>query len=201
MAVNLSPKQFTDNELLGFLDAVLRETGLAPELLQLEVTESMVMQNFMQATAVMQAISRRGVRLAIDDFGTGYSSLSLVRSFPIDTIKIDLGFVGGIGESAQDRAISAAIITLGRALGLTVVAEGVETAEQDAILKDFDCHEFQGFLFSRPVSAEKISRLLGASDSLTEHVTSPFLVPAGEKEECIVSGLPAFGISSSDEVR
>jgi predicted signal transduction protein with EAL and GGDEF domain len=201
MAVNLSPKQFTDNELLGFLDAILRETGLAPELLQLEVTESMVMQNVMQATAVMQAISRRGVRLAIDDFGTGYSSLSLVKSFPIDTIKIDRGFVGGIGESAQDRAISAAIITLGRALGLTVVAEGVETAEQDAILKDFNCHEFQGFLFSRPVSAEEISRLLGASDSLTEHVTSPFLVPSGEKEECIVSGLPAFGINSSDEVR
>lgn len=80
MAVNLSPKQFTDHELLGFLDGVLRETGLAPELLQLEVTESRVMQNVTHATAVMQAINRRGVRPAIDDFGTGYSSLSLVKS-------------------------------------------------------------------------------------------------------------------------
>ena len=180
MAVNLSPKQFTDHDLLGFLDGVLRDTGLAPELLQLEVTESMVMQNVTHATAVMQAINHRGVRLAIDDFGTGYSSLSLVKSFPIDTIKIDRCFVGGIGESPQDRAISAAIITLGQALGLTVVAEGVETAEQDAILKDFNCHEFQGFLFSRPVSAAEISRLLGASDGLTEQISSPSLASADE---------------------
>lgn len=106
MAVNLSPKQFTDHELLGFLDGVLRETGLAPEFLQLEVTESMVMQNVMQATAVMQAISRRGVRLAIDDFGTGYSSLALVKSFPIDTIKIDRCFVGGIRVKALKTALS-----------------------------------------------------------------------------------------------
>jgi EAL domain-containing protein (putative c-di-GMP-specific phosphodiesterase class I) len=103
-----------------------------------------------------------------------------VKSFPIDTIKIDRCFVGGIGESPQDRAISAAIITLGQALGLTVVAEGVETAEQDAILKDFNCHEFQGFLFSRPVSAAEISRLLGASDGLTEQISSPSLASADE---------------------
>jgi diguanylate cyclase (GGDEF)-like protein len=193
MAVNLSPKQFTDHELLGFLDRVLRETGLAPEFLELEVTESMVMQNVMQATAVMQAISRRGVRLAIDDFGTGYSSLSLVKSFPIDTIKIDRCFVEGISESAQDRAISAAIITLGQALGLTVVAEGVETVEQDAVLRGFNCHEFQGFLFSRPVSAEDISRLLDGSHKLMEHIASPCVAPAGEKETCIVAGLPASG--------
>ena len=109
-------------------------------------------------------------------FGTGYSSLSLVKSFPIDTIKIDRCFVGGVSESVQDRAISAAIITLGKALGLTVVAEGVETAQQDAILKDFKCHEFQGFLFSRPVSADGISRLLGASDSRIEQVASPSIL-------------------------
>lgn len=192
MAVNLSPKQFTDHELLGFLDGVLRETGLAPELLQLEVTESMVMQNVTHATAVMQAINRRGVRLAIDDFGTGYSSLSLVKSFPIDTIKIDRCFVGEIGQNPQDRAISAAIITLGRALGLTVVAEGVETAEQDSILKGFNCHEFQGFLFSRPVSADEISRLLDGSQ-LMEHQASPCIVPTGEKEASNVLGVPAFG--------
>ena len=147
MAVNLSPKQFMDNELLDFLDRVLRETTLPPELLQLEVTESMVMQNVGHATSTMHAINSRGVRLAIDDFGTGYSSMSLMKHFPIDTIKIDRCFVQDISESAQDRAISAAIITLGRALGMTVVAEGVETAEQDTILKDYKCQEFQGFLF------------------------------------------------------
>jgi EAL domain-containing protein (putative c-di-GMP-specific phosphodiesterase class I) len=142
MAVNLSPKQFMDNELLGFLDRVLRETALPPQLLQLEVTESMVMQNVEHATSTMHAISGRGVRLAIDDFGTGYSS-PLMKHFPIDPIKIDRCFVQDISESAQDRAISAAIITLGRALGMTVVAEGVETPEQDKILKDYNCHEFR----------------------------------------------------------
>lgn len=195
MAVNLSPKQFTDDKLLEFLDNVLNETALAPELLQLEVTESMVMQNVAHATSIMKAINRRGVRLAIDDFGTGYSSMSLVKSFPIDTIKIDRCFVEGISESAQDRAISAAIITLGQALGLTVVAEGVETAEQARILKNFKCQEYQGFLFSRPVSGEEIARLLGSS--LSE---SPSLAPTGSEKTLrrTPAALPTRGWCTSD---
>jgi diguanylate cyclase (GGDEF)-like protein len=183
MAINLSPKQFMDNELLEFLDQVLHETALPPHLLQLEVTESMVMQDVEHATSTMQAIKSRGVRLAIDDFGTGYSSMSLIKRFPIDTIKIDRCFVEGIGKSEQDRAISAAIIRLGEALRLTVVAEGVETTEQDTILKNYNCHEFQGFLFSRPVSAAEITDLLAKGDSLTRAVPSPSLIPNREEEE------------------
>jgi EAL domain-containing protein (putative c-di-GMP-specific phosphodiesterase class I) len=182
MAVNLSPKQFMDNDLLDFLDRVLRETGLPPRLLQLEVTESMVMQNVEHATSTMHAINGRGVRLAIDDFGTGYSSMSLMKHFPIDTIKIDRCFVQDIGDSAQDRAISAAIITLGRALGMTVVAEGVETAEQDTILRDYNCHEFQGFLFSRPVSAAQIGCLLSKGGNLIDRVDSPGIVPVSGED-------------------
>jgi diguanylate cyclase (GGDEF)-like protein len=177
MAVNLSPKQFMDDGLLGFMNGVLAETGLPPHLLQLEVTESTVMQNVKHAMSIMRAISDRGVQLAIDDFGTGYSSMSLMKHFPIDTIKIDRCFVQDLGGSAQDRAISAAIITLGRALDMTVVAEGVETAEQDAILKGYSCDEFQGFLFSRPVSAEQIGCLLANGGHLIDHVAGPSLVP------------------------
>jgi diguanylate cyclase (GGDEF)-like protein len=182
MAVNLSPKQFTDNELLDFLGRVLRETALPPQLLQLEVTESMVMQNVELAASTMRAISGRGIRLAIDDFGTGYSSMSLMKHLPIDTIKIDRCFVQDLGGSAQDRAISAAIITLGRALDMTVVAEGVETAEQDAILKSYSCDEFQGFLFSRPVSAEQIGCLLANGGNLIDRLVSPSLA-AGSGDE------------------
>jgi EAL domain-containing protein (putative c-di-GMP-specific phosphodiesterase class I) len=140
----------------------------------------MVMQNVDQATATMRAISDRGVQLAIDDFGTGYSSMSLMKHFPVNTLKIDRCFVRDLGESAQDRAISAAIITLGRALGMTIVAEGVETVEQDAILRGYQCDEFQGFLFSRPVSADQIGALLSKGGSLIEKVASPQLVPSSE---------------------
>jgi diguanylate cyclase (GGDEF)-like protein len=177
IAVNLSPKQFLDDRLLAFLDQVLSETGLAPHLLQLEITESMVMQNLDRAKSIMHAICARKVRLAIDDFGTGYSSLSLMKHLPIDTIKIDQLFVRDLEESAEDRAISAAIISLGRAVGMTVVAEGVETAEQDAILKQQNCHEFQGYLFSRPVPAESISALLANPDTLS-CIPAPSLAPA-----------------------
>lgn len=109
--------------------------------------------------------------------------MSLIKRFPIDTIKIDRCFVEGIGKSEQDRAISAAIIRLGEALRLTVVAEGVETTEQDTILKNYNCHEFQGFLFSRPVSAAEITDLLAKGDSLTRAVPSPSLIPNREEEE------------------
>ena len=182
MAVNLSPKQFMDDGLLGFLDCLLDETGLQPHLLELELTESMIMQSVEHAMSTMRAISDRGVQLAIDDFGTGYSSMSLMKNFPIDTIKIDRCFVHDLGGSAQDRAISAAIIALGRALDLTVVAEGVETAEQDAILKGYSCDEFQGFLFSRPVSAEQISCLLANGGNVVDHVDCASIVPRSEEE-------------------
>ena len=108
----------------------------------------------------LDAIQSRGIRLAIDDFGTGYSSLSLMKRFPIDTIKIDRSFVRDLQDNKDDRAIAKAIITLGRVLGLTVVAEGVETKEQQAFLTNEDCDQLQGFLFSKPVPPNQISQIL-----------------------------------------
>jgi EAL domain-containing protein (putative c-di-GMP-specific phosphodiesterase class I) len=120
---------------------------------------------------LLDEIQDRGVRLAIDDFGTGYSSISLMKQFPIDTIKIDRSFVRDLAENAQDRAIATAIISMGKALGLTVVAEGVETTEQDAFLRGHSCDELQGFLFSKPVPADDVPALLRSV------VPSPSLQP------------------------
>jgi diguanylate cyclase (GGDEF)-like protein len=160
MAVNLSPRQFQDDHLLRDIDDVLKDTGLPPHLLQLEITESMVTQNVDRAVKLLDEIQGRGIRLAIDDFGTGYSSMSMMKRFPIDTIKIDRSFVRDLAENVEDRAIATAIINMGKALGLTVVAEGVETAEQDSFLRQHSCDEIQGYLFSKPVPAGDIPSLL-----------------------------------------
>ena len=160
MAVNLSPRQFVDENLLHDIDEALAASGMAPGLLQLEVTESMVMRNAPRAVRVLDAIQSRGIRLAIDDFGTGYSSMSLMKQFPIDTIKIDRSFVCDLPENSEDRAIVQAIISMGKALAMTVVAEGVETAEQQAFLRDHACDEMQGFLFSKPLPASQLADLL-----------------------------------------
>lgn len=172
MAVNLSPRQFQHEHLLRDIDDCLAQTGLAPSLLQLEITESMVMQNIGRAIKVLEALRARGVRLAIDDFGTGYSSMSMMKQFPIDTIKIDRSFVRDLASDKEDQAITTAIIDMGKALGLTVVAEGVESAEQDAFLRQRACDELQGFLFSKPVPPEQIPSLLVIA------TTSPSLQPA-----------------------
>lgn len=159
MAVNVSPRQFSDENLLRDIDAALATSGMDPKLLQIEITESMVMLNVEQAIKVLDAIQSRGVRLAIDDFGTGYSSMSTLKRFPIDTIKIDRSFVRDLPQNSEDKAIAQAIISMGKALGLTIVAEGVETIEQDEFLRKHACDEIQGFLFSKPVSADKFSEL------------------------------------------
>ena len=172
MAVNLSPRQFLDETLLPDIDDVLTSTGMPAHLLQLEITESMVMQNVGRAIKLLDEIQSRGVRLAIDDFGTGYSSMSLMKQFPIDTIKIDRSFVRDLEKSTEDRAIAMAIISMGKALGLTVVAEGVETTEQDAFLRGHACDELQGYLFSKPVPPEAIPSLLRPV------VSSPSLQPS-----------------------
>jgi len=171
MAVNLSPRQFLDTNLLADIDEALVSSGMPAHLLQLEITESMVMQNVERAIKLLDEIRGRGVRLAIDDFGTGYSSMSLMKKFPIDTIKIDRTFVRDLADSAEDRAIATAIIGMGKALGLTVVAEGVETNEQDSFLRGYACDEVQGYLFSKPVRAEDIPALFSPK------VLSPSLQP------------------------
>jgi diguanylate cyclase (GGDEF)-like protein len=162
MAVNLSPRQFSDENLLEVIDDALGASGMPPELLQLEITESMMMHNVGRAIELLDVIRSRGVRLAIDDFGTGYSSMSLIKKIPVDTIKIDRSFVQDLPHDSEDRAIAQAIISMGKALGLTVVAEGVETAAQAAFLREHACDQMQGFLFSRPVPAECIPDLLKA---------------------------------------
>ncbi|MDI3563157.1 EAL domain-containing protein [Bradyrhizobium sp. Arg816] len=160
MAVNLSPRQFVDEHLLQDVDEALAASGMSPVLLQLEVTESMMMRNVGRALKVLDAIQSRGIRLAIDDFGTGYSSMSLMKHFPIDTIKIDRSFVRDLPQDSEDQAIAQAIISMGKALGMTVVAEGVENAEQEAFLRTHGCDEMQGFLISRPVPARQMAELL-----------------------------------------
>jgi EAL domain-containing protein (putative c-di-GMP-specific phosphodiesterase class I) len=125
------------------------------------------MQNLERTLHALKAIKRLGITLAIDDFGTGYSSMSLVKKLPIDTLKIDRSFVRGIANDADDQAIAEAIIALGRALNLTVVAEGVETPEQEAVLRAHNCDEIQGFLISEPISADEFAAFI-ADHTLAE---------------------------------
>ena len=186
VAVNLSPRQFIDEQLLQDIDEALAGSGMSPVLLQLEVTESMVMRNVSRAVRVLDAIRSRGIRLAIDDFGTGYSSMSLMKQFPIDTIKIDRSFVRDLPEDTEDRAITQAIIGMGKALGMTVIAEGVETAEQQAFLRSHGCDEMQGFLFSKPLPSRHMAELLRAAPL----VVSPPL-QGGEEDAPAESHLPS----------
>lgn len=186
MAINLSPRQFQHDLLLQDIDDILAATGMNPEFLELEVTESMVMQNVDRAIELLTAIKKRGIRLAMDDFGTGYSSMSLVKRFPIDTLKIDRSFIRELPEDKDDKAIADAIIGLGKALGLKIVAEGVETGGQQKFLRDHACDEMQGYLFSRPVPPEAIPMLFDLPS-----VTSPSLQPEAAKApllECQSAG-------------
>jgi EAL domain-containing protein (putative c-di-GMP-specific phosphodiesterase class I) len=160
VAVNLSPRQFADDSLCGDVAEALRSTGLAPELLELEITESMVILNPERAIRLLGAIKRIGARLAIDDFGTGYSSLAQLKRFPIDTLKVDRSFIRDIPGDADDKAITEAIITMGKTLSLTVVAEGVETAEQEEFLRESACDQIQGYYFSRPIAPAEFGDLL-----------------------------------------
>ena len=174
MAVNLSPRQFVDERLLEDIDDALLASGMSPVLLQLEVTESMVMRNVSRAVKVLDAIQSRGIRLAIDDFGTGYSSMSLMKQFPIDTIKIDRSFVRDLPKDTEDQAIAQAIISMGKALGMTVVAEGVENTEQQTFLRDHACDEMQGYLFSKPLPPHQLADMLRSGTLMI----SPPLQPA-----------------------
>ncbi len=160
MAVNLSLLQLMDDNLIDDIRTALNDSGMAPNLLELEITESMVMHNPTQMITVLAKIKSLGVRLALDDFGTSYSSLSKIKHFPIDTLKIDRSLIRNVPQDAEDKAITAAIIAMGKALSLTVVAEGVETVEQMNFLKDHSCNEMQGYYFSKPIIPEQFADLL-----------------------------------------
>jgi EAL domain-containing protein (putative c-di-GMP-specific phosphodiesterase class I) len=160
MAVNLSARQFRGIHLVETVAEILQETRFDPQCLELEITESVAMQNLDHSIATMVRLKDMGVRLAVDDFGTGYSSLSYLKRFPIDLLKIDRSFVEGIPRDQDDAAITEAIICLAHSLKLGVVAEGVETQEQWEFLRNLECDEAQGFLLSPPVSSERLSALL-----------------------------------------
>jgi diguanylate cyclase (GGDEF)-like protein/PAS domain S-box-containing protein len=155
LAVNLSPRQFNNPDLHERIREVLAQTKLKPGQLELEITESLMMQNPERAIVTMREIKHMGVRFALDDFGTGYSSLGQLRHYPIDTLKIDRAFVRDLDHSKEDQAISIAILSMGKTLGFTVVAEGVETSQQLEFLKRYQCDQIQGFYFHQPANAEQ----------------------------------------------
>jgi diguanylate cyclase (GGDEF)-like protein/PAS domain S-box-containing protein len=160
IAVNISSMEFRDDNFLESVFATLSETGLDPKLLELELTESVLMKRAESAATVLKTLRARGVQIAVDDFGTGYSSLSYLRKFPIDALKIDQSFVRQITAAPDDTTIVTAVISMGRSLKLRVVAEGVETREELAFLQTHLCDEAQGYYFSRPVLPQQFAILL-----------------------------------------
>jgi len=161
--VNVSAKQLGGNGLPKVVQQALEETGLPPSALGLEVTETSVVEQGVagdRARAELKLLHEQGVRIAIDDFGTGFSSLGQLRHFPIDMIKVDYSFVQGAMHDAKDAAITANLINLAHALGLVAVAEGIESAGQLTSMQSFGCDLGQGYLFARPMPADKLSDLL-----------------------------------------
>ncbi|HCY63374.1 MAG TPA: hypothetical protein DHV59_11205 [Oxalobacteraceae bacterium] len=160
VAVNLSARQLSDSNFPDAIQKLLEQTRLNPDLLQLEITESMVMDNPEQAVDIMNRLRAMGIRLDIDDFGTGYSSLAYLKRFPVYSLKIDRSFIQDIPTGPNDTAITQAIIAMAHSMGMRVVAEGVEKREQAEALRQFGCDEYQGFYFSRPVPLAKLLNLL-----------------------------------------
>jgi EAL domain-containing protein (putative c-di-GMP-specific phosphodiesterase class I) len=155
---------------------VLKETGLAPQYLELEITESVMATEVDKSFAMLNRLRKLGVRISLDDFGTGYSSLSYLKCFPVDTLKIDRSFVRDIASDEDSAAIIKAIISLGQNLNLTVLAEGIETPEQFQFLLQHGCNEGQGFLMSRPIAGAEFAALMRAEE--------PELAPRKHRNNC-----------------
>ena len=162
VAVNLSPLQFRSGNLLSVVTDALKHSGLPPRRLELEITETLLLEKSAQILATLHALRALGVRISMDDFGTGYSSLSYLRSFPFDKIKIDQSFVRDLGSNREAQAIIRSIVSLGKGLGVTITAEGVETEAELSCLRAEGCHEGQGFLFSKARPHAEIVSLLAA---------------------------------------
>ncbi|MHB1117708.1 putative bifunctional diguanylate cyclase/phosphodiesterase [Sideroxydans sp.] len=169
VAVNLSTLQFRQPDFAGVVTAILEEYGIDPaqRMIELELTESLLMHNVAGAIDTLNKLHATGIEFSIDDFGTGYSSLSYLKRFPISSLKIDQSFVRDLSSDRSDAAIVTAIIALGHSLGMNVIAEGVETTTQLARLREMGCDEIQGYLFSRPVSAAEMTRLLQNGETLS----------------------------------
>ena len=189
VAVNLSARQFS-TDIAATVARILADTGLEPQLLELELTESASMEDPQQSFLILRQLKDMGVRLAIDDFGTGYSNLSYLKRFPVDKLKLDQSFVRDLTTDADDLSIARAVIAMAHGLRLTVIAEGVETAGQLALLLDNGCDEMQGYLFSRPIDAAACARLL--RDHVAIPVAAAFPLPLAEPagKEALWNGNP-----------
>jgi EAL domain-containing protein (putative c-di-GMP-specific phosphodiesterase class I) len=172
LAVNVSAVELRAKDFVAEVQVILSETGFDPTCLELEITETFLMQESTSTSETLTALKKLGMHLALDDFGTGYSSLSFVKRFPIDTLKIDQSFVRDVISDEDDASIVRAVIDMGRSLRKRVIAEGVETREQLDFLVDYGCPEAQGFYFSRPLQADKFAKLL--TDGITRHKQSSF---------------------------
>jgi EAL domain-containing protein (putative c-di-GMP-specific phosphodiesterase class I) len=168
LAVNLSGRQFDQEDLVRSIAEVVEATTFEPADLELELTESSIMRDPDQAVDKLQALDRLGIRLSIDDFGTGYSSLAHLKRFPIKTLKIDQSFIQDITTNPDDAAIAQAIIALAESLRLKVIAEGVETRGQLDLLRRYHCDQMQGYLFSKPLPAEQMLELLRSGRRLLQ---------------------------------
>ena len=167
VSVNISARQFSDGQLGTRIATILKETGLSPACLELELTESILMREVSEALHILASLKNLGLSIAVDDFGTGYSSLNYLKQFPIDVLKIDRTFVDGLPSGEQDAQIARAIIAMAHSLNLAVIAEGVETQEQLDFLREHGCDEVQGYLFGRPMPAHLlVKQLQAASDEL-----------------------------------
>jgi EAL domain-containing protein (putative c-di-GMP-specific phosphodiesterase class I) len=163
VAVNLSPVQFKKRDLVNSVISALSESGLAADRLELEITESVLLNDSEATLATLHKLRHFGIRISMDDFGTGYSSLSYLRSFPFDKIKIDQSFVHNLATQEDSLAIVRAVTGLGKSLGITTTAEGVETREELALLRSEGCNEVQGYLFSRPLPAAEVEKTLSTA--------------------------------------
>lgn len=171
IAVNLSPIQFSNGDIVGIVDEALQSLGLHPERLELEVTESLWLRNTEAVLAKLTQLRSRGIPIALDDFGTDYSSLSYLWKFPFDKVKVDRSFVTQMEVDPKAAAIVDTVVALGRTLDLTITAEGVETLEQAKALKQAGCNQGQGYLFGRPLSAAAATKLINSSNLIAAEST------------------------------
>jgi EAL domain-containing protein (putative c-di-GMP-specific phosphodiesterase class I) len=164
VAVNLSARQFGQKDLVEKIQAIVREAGIPSQCIELELTESMLMDMGVSGLAVMNQLNDAGFNLSLDDFGTGYSSLSRLKLLPVKSLKIDQSFVRDIATDENDEAIVNATVVLAHAMEMKVVAEGVETQQQLDFIRDLQCEEYQGYLFSRPIPADEVVAYLSRQD-------------------------------------
>jgi diguanylate cyclase (GGDEF)-like protein len=173
IAVNLTARQFADVNLLADLTEILAATGMDAHLLELEINESLLMRDVENAVRILNGLRAIGIRIAIDDFGIGYSSIAALRKFPLDSVKIDRSFLRDVASLSEERALTSAVIAMGKTLSLTVVAQGVETKEQADFLQENACDEYQGFYVNKPLPPDQIAGLLRAQSDLTTAAAQP----------------------------